>query len=64
MRQRTPIDPRRELRRFAFVVGGVLAGVALLPVVTRGAAPRAWALAMAALLAAAGWLAPGVLRPL
>lgn len=64
MKQARVPAPQRELRRFAFIVGGVLAGIGLLPLVTRGAAPRTWLLAIAALLGAAGWLGPGALRPL
>jgi hypothetical protein len=48
----------RELRRFGWIVGGVLAMIGLWPVVVRGETPRLWALVPGGILVLMAVLMP------
>lgn len=52
----------RELRHFGLLVGGILAVIAVWPVVFRGESPRTWVLILAAALIALGLVFPRALR--
>jgi Saxitoxin biosynthesis operon protein SxtJ len=53
----------RELRRFGWLVGGILAVIGLWPLIFRGEAPRAWLLVPGAVLMLAGVIIPTALAP-
>ena len=55
--------PRKQLRSFGLIVGGVFVVIGLLPVLWRGADPRWWAIAAAVLLIVPAMTVPQVLGP-
>jgi hypothetical protein len=54
----------KQLRSFGCTVGGIFAAIGIWPVVVRGANPRLWALALAAILILPALLFPTSLKPL
>ncbi len=52
----------RDLRRFGLLVGGILAVIAVWPIIFRGEPPRIWVLTLAAALIALGLTFPRALR--
>jgi hypothetical protein len=53
----------RELRRFGWLVGGILAVIGLWPLLFRAEAPRVWLLVVGAVLMLAGGIMPAALAP-
>jgi hypothetical protein len=53
---------RKTLRSFGLIVGGLFCVIGLWPVIRRGEAARAWALAIGSTLALLAAAAPGLLR--
>jgi len=54
----------KEFRRFGLLMGGILAAIAVSPVVFRGRPPRIWAVILAGALITLGLAAPRLLKPI
>lgn len=52
---------KKQLRSFGLIVGGVFALIGLWPILFRGAAPRSWALILAAILIVPALVFPTIL---
>lgn len=58
------VTDKKELRRFALLVGGIFVAIGIWPLVVRGESPRVWAVSIGSLLAIVGIAAPLALGPI